>query len=204
VEAGESLAEATAREVLEETGLSVIPSDLLGWVERRDDDWHFVILDFLAALAPDPGELVAGDDAAAAMWCPLSEVSRLELVDGLGAWLDDHGLADGLLRGESLNRFGRDDGLGDSDGSGGLGRLGDSGGSGGLGRLGDSDGSGGLGRLGDSGGSGGLGRLGDSGGSGGLGRLGDSGGSGGLGRLGDSDGSGDSGGLGRLDYGGRE
>jgi hypothetical protein len=41
-------------------------------------------------------ELAAGDDAAAAMWCPLDDVRRLDLVDGLGAWLDDHGFFDGV------------------------------------------------------------------------------------------------------------
>jgi len=96
-ERSESLTEAIAREVLEETGLSVIPADLLGWVERRGEDWHFVILDFSAVLAPESGELQAADDAAAAMWCPLQDVRRLDLVDGLGAWLDDHGLLGGVL-----------------------------------------------------------------------------------------------------------
>jgi 8-oxo-dGTP diphosphatase len=104
VEPGESLTEAVAREVLEETGLTVIPEELLGWVERRSDDWHFVILDFRAVLASESGALVAADDAAAAIFCPLDEVRRLELVDGLGAFLDGHGVFGRCLGVDSLDR----------------------------------------------------------------------------------------------------
>lgn len=89
VEPGESLYEAVVREVAEETGLSVVCGELLGWVERIGDHHHFVILDF-AATCLEPGEPVAGDDAAAARWVPLHEVTDLALVDGLIDFLGEH------------------------------------------------------------------------------------------------------------------
>lgn len=102
VEAGETLTEAVTREVFEETGLVVVTADLVGWAERRGDDWHYVILDFSAVLASPPGQLAASDDAAEAMWCPLRDVRLLDLVDGLRAWLDDHGVLDGVLGTDGL------------------------------------------------------------------------------------------------------
>lgn len=93
VEPGETLAEAVVREVREETGLEVICGDLLGWVERIDDDAHFVILDFTATCL-DPSAPVAGDDAAEAAWVPLGEVTELRLVDGLAQFLAEHGVID--------------------------------------------------------------------------------------------------------------
>ena len=95
VEPDETLEAAAAREVLEETGIAVSVRELVGYVERRDEARHFIIVDFLATpLAgespmPDPR---AGDDAAAAKWVPLAEVGRLRLVHGLGDFLAQHGV----------------------------------------------------------------------------------------------------------------
>ena len=60
VEPGESLARAVERELHEETGLVGSCGAFLGWVERIDDDHHFVILDFTVAVTG--GELRAADD----------------------------------------------------------------------------------------------------------------------------------------------
>ena len=91
VEAGELLAEAVVRELWEETGIEGVCGELVGWVERFDEDEHFVILDFrvavLEATAP-----VAGDDAAEARWVPLVHVADLNLVDGLAEFLHEHGI----------------------------------------------------------------------------------------------------------------
>jgi 8-oxo-dGTP diphosphatase len=93
VEAGETLAEAVLREVAEETGLEGMCDELIGWVERIDDDHHFVILDFRVSVL-DPGDPVAGSDAVEAAWVPLEEVAELNLVDGLAEFLHEHGILD--------------------------------------------------------------------------------------------------------------
>lgn len=91
VEWGETLAEAVVREVHEETGLDALCGPELGWVERISDEHHFVIVDFLVTIL-DPDDPVAGDDAAEVRWVPLDEVPALRLVDGLAAFLDEHGI----------------------------------------------------------------------------------------------------------------
>lgn len=90
VERGETLARAVEREVQEETGLSVRCGPLLGWVERMDDDHHFVILDFTVSV--EGGSPMSGGDASAVAWVPLAELSGLDLVDGLDAFLRSHGV----------------------------------------------------------------------------------------------------------------
>ena len=91
VEAGETLAEAVVRELLEETGLEGVCENLLGWVERISDDYHFVILDFRVTIVT-LGEPIAGSDAAEAAWVPLPQVTDLSLTEGLAEFLHDHGI----------------------------------------------------------------------------------------------------------------
>jgi 8-oxo-dGTP diphosphatase len=96
VEPGETLQAAVEREVREETGLVVSCGPFLGWVERISPEFHFVIMDFLAApnhlseavLPP----LRAGDDAAKAAWVPLTHLDTLPLVAGLRDFLRDHSI----------------------------------------------------------------------------------------------------------------
>ncbi len=65
------------RETYEETGLEVVVDRYLGWVERIEDPYHYVILDF-AVTALDPTQApVAGDDAAEVAWVPFADVSDL-------------------------------------------------------------------------------------------------------------------------------
>jgi len=93
VEPGETLAEAVVRELEEETGLSGVCGELVGWVERITEVFHHVILDFLVVVLDD-GDPVAGDDAAEAAWVPLEDLGGLRLVDGLAEFLADHGIID--------------------------------------------------------------------------------------------------------------
>lgn len=95
VERGETLAEAVVRELEEETGLEGLCGPFLGWVERIDDDAHFVIMDFeVVVLSPDPP--TAGSDAAEARWVPVWDVPELNLVEGLAEFLSEHGVIETL------------------------------------------------------------------------------------------------------------
>lgn len=87
VEPGEGVTEAVAREVAEETGLDVEVGPFAWWLERRDDDHHYVILDFFAR--PVGGTLRPGDDADDVRWATRSELEALALTPGLLAFFDD-------------------------------------------------------------------------------------------------------------------
>jgi 8-oxo-dGTP diphosphatase len=83
LECGETLREATIREVREETGLIVETGELLGVYERviRSDDgrvrYHYVLIDFLCRVLG--GDLAAGTDAAEVRWFEREELEGLNL-----------------------------------------------------------------------------------------------------------------------------
>jgi mutator protein MutT len=79
VEAGETLREATAREVREETGLEVEPGERLAVVEVIDPAYHFVIVDYLCRLTG--GTLKAASDAQDAAFVPLGDLERYEVPE---------------------------------------------------------------------------------------------------------------------------
>jgi ADP-ribose pyrophosphatase YjhB (NUDIX family) len=81
LEPGETLVQAVAREVREETGLVVEVGTLACVVERMGDDYHYVILDYLAR--PIGGTLAAGSDARAARFVSDPELPKLPLTEGL-------------------------------------------------------------------------------------------------------------------------
>jgi len=77
VENGESPAAAAAREVAEETGLTVEVGELLATVTIGD----YLVHDFAATVTG--GELRAGDDASDVRWCSLADAALLPLTDNL-------------------------------------------------------------------------------------------------------------------------
>jgi ADP-ribose pyrophosphatase YjhB (NUDIX family) len=81
LEPGETLAQAVAREVREETGLVVEVGPLACVVERMGDGYHFVILDYLARVIG--GSLTAATDAAAARFVDDAELASLPTTEGL-------------------------------------------------------------------------------------------------------------------------
>src|SRR3979409_362313 len=87
VEPGETDEEAVRRELLEETGLQVIPGPLVGMVLRGP----YAIYDYECSVAG--GTLRAGDDAADARWVDSAAFTELEqaraLTDGLVVTLSD-------------------------------------------------------------------------------------------------------------------
>ena len=77
---GEILQEATEREILEETGLTIKVGDPVSILDviNRDEAgqvrFHYVIVDFLADYVD--GELMIGDDASDAQWVKPCELER--------------------------------------------------------------------------------------------------------------------------------
>ena len=92
VEPGETTGAAAVRELGEETGLRAICGDFVGWVERIDVGYHYVVLDFLVTVLDPPERAIAGDDAAEVAWVPLADVATWPLVDGLADFLTIHRL----------------------------------------------------------------------------------------------------------------
>jgi 8-oxo-dGTP diphosphatase len=81
LEPRETLAQAVAREVREETGLIVEVGTLACVLERMGDDYHFVLLDYFARATG--GKLAAASDAAAARFVAFEELAALPLTEGL-------------------------------------------------------------------------------------------------------------------------
>ena len=81
LERGETLAQAVAREVREETGLVVEVGPLACVAESISDSFHYVILDYLARVIG--GALAAGSDVTAARFVADAELAALPLTDGL-------------------------------------------------------------------------------------------------------------------------
>jgi len=83
LEVGETVRQAAAREVMEETGLTVDVGELLGVYDRvlRDSDerirYHYVLIDFLCHRIS--GELRAAGDADEVRWFTPDELAGLSL-----------------------------------------------------------------------------------------------------------------------------
>lgn len=85
LELGETLAQAVAREVREETGLVVEVGALACVAEWMGDDYHYVILDYTARVIG--GELAPGSDVRAARFVDEAELASLPVTEGLLAML---------------------------------------------------------------------------------------------------------------------
>ena len=86
LEPGETLGQAAAREVLEETGLEVEVQEELWSLRRQVDDQHdYEIHDFRATVTG--GRLRPGDDAPDARWFTSDELAELPVTEDLLAWL---------------------------------------------------------------------------------------------------------------------
>ena len=85
VEVGETLQEAVAREMHEETGLDVEVGPMVEVVERigRDEtgrvEYHYVIVDYLCVLRG--GTLASASDADAAEWVGIDDLDRYGVND---------------------------------------------------------------------------------------------------------------------------
>jgi 8-oxo-dGTP diphosphatase len=83
LEVGETLRQGAEREALEETGLVVRATELLGVFERivPDDEkrmrYHYILIDFLCE--PISGEIKAAGDASEAQWFLKDELSSVYL-----------------------------------------------------------------------------------------------------------------------------
>lgn len=95
IELGETLQEALAREVLEETSLEVEPGDIAGVYDVivKDGDtvtFHYVIISLFAKIIF--GEPAAASDAADLGWVKLEDVSNYPTTAGLVERLRAFGL----------------------------------------------------------------------------------------------------------------
>ena len=79
----QTIEEAACREVLEETNVRIKILGLIDVINSIDHDdnnrvkFHYTLVDFVASWKS--GEIVAGDDAAAARWVSLSELEDYKL-----------------------------------------------------------------------------------------------------------------------------
>lgn len=91
VDLGESLRETAVREVHEETGLEIDLGEAV-WVGESigpgdPPEWHYTLVDFVAAVKGDPSAKPA-DDAADLRWVTLDEARTMDLTPTMFPLLD--------------------------------------------------------------------------------------------------------------------
>jgi len=85
VESGETLEQALVREMAEETGLDVVPVQLLTVFDRIDREgdrvvFHYVIVDYLCRCLSAPAAARAGSDALEVRWVGAEALEPLNLT----------------------------------------------------------------------------------------------------------------------------
>ena len=86
VETGEQLEAAIVREVREETGLDVVPTEIAILFERilpdeyGETEYHYVLVDFYCQVTS--GTLRAGDDSTRAEWVHMDAIEDVPLTPG--------------------------------------------------------------------------------------------------------------------------
>ena len=84
LEPGETLVQCCRREVMEEVGIEIEVGPLVAVVERIIEDFHYVIIDFLAQpFLLDSPTPVPQSDVSDARWVSLEELGGYALVEGL-------------------------------------------------------------------------------------------------------------------------
>ena len=103
IDAGERLADAATRELLEETGVTAEPLHVFDAVDvfDRDDSGalrrHFILIAVLCRWVS--GEPVAGDDAREARWVSLADLDAHALATSFGVAVLAHKAADLMAAG---------------------------------------------------------------------------------------------------------
>ena len=101
VEVGETVEEAVAREVREETGCYCTPIKHLATFDsiRRDEDgrvhWHYILFEYLCHYVS--GEPHAGDDAVEARWISLNDLGAVDIMESTRRFVEKTAHEEGLL-----------------------------------------------------------------------------------------------------------